>query len=220
MAQYLEAYAEHFRLPVRTGARVDRLWRFGERYRLQCGENTIEADHVVVAMASYQEPRLPAFAGDLHRDIVQLHSSAYRNPAQLREGPLLIAGAGNSGAEIALELAPRRETWLSGRDTGHVPFRVEGWAGRLLLVRLVLRVVFHRVLTVATPLGRKLRPALLHVGGPLIRVKPRAFRTLHVQRVPRTVGSVDGAPQLADGRILQVANVVWCTGYHPGFFVD
>jgi putative flavoprotein involved in K+ transport len=149
---------------------------------------------------------------------VQLHSRDYLNPGQLRDGDVLVVGAGNSGAEIALELVRRGHgTWLSGRDVGQVPFRVDGLAGRLLLTQLVLRVGFHRLLTVRTPLGRRLRPRVLSRGGALIRVKPRDLEAAGVRRVPRTTGVRDGAPLLEDGRVLQVANVVWCTGFEPGF---
>ncbi len=156
MADYLEAYAARFELPVRSGTSVSRVARRGDGYVVCAGNDEIEAGHVVVAMASYQRGRPPAFAGELRPDIVQLHSSEYRNPSQLRPGGVLIAGAGNSGAEIGLELAKRgHTTWMAGRDTGHIPFRMEGLAARLFLARLVLRFVFHYVLTVKTPLGRK-----------------------------------------------------------------
>ncbi len=217
MAAYLERYAAHFKLPVRTGVRVDRVSRQGDRFLVAAGDLWFEAENVVVAMASYQQPRLPAFAGELAPGIVQLHSSEYRSPAQLREGGVLVVGAGNSGAEIALEAARRHPTWMSGRDVGHVPFRVDGAAARLFLTRLALRFLFHRVLTVDTPLGRKLRPKVLHHGGPLIRVKPQDLAAVGVQRVPRTAGVRDGLPVLEDGRTLDVANVIWCTGFHPGF---
>jgi len=123
-------------------------------------------------------------------------------------------GAGNSGAEISLELARARRTWLSGRDTGHMPFRIEGVASRLLLA---LRFVFHRVLTVDTPIGRRARPRILSRGAPVIRVKPGDLASAGVERVPRMIGVRDGLPLLEDGRVLEVANVIWCTGYHPGF---
>src|SRR5262245_35881833 len=103
MADYLEAYARRFQLPVRTGIRVDRLSRVGTRYLVEAGPHRFEADHVVVAMSSYQIPRTPAFGKDLRPDILQMHSSAYRNPAQLKPGGVLLVGAGNSGAEIAIE---------------------------------------------------------------------------------------------------------------------
>ncbi len=217
MADYLEAYAARFEFPVRTGVRVERLSRQGDQFVLDAGDLRFEADHVVVAMANFQRPQVPSFARDLDPGIVQFHSSAYRNPSQLRDGGVLIVGAGNSGAEIAVEVARSHPTWMSGRDTGHIPFRIEGTAARLLLARLVLRVLFHRVLTVDTPIGRKARPKVLSQGGPLIRLKPRDLAAAGIQRVPRTVGVRDGLPLLEGGRVLDVANVIWCTGFHPGF---
>jgi putative flavoprotein involved in K+ transport len=217
MADYLEAYVARFELPVRSGFRVERLWQENGRYLIRSGGRVLEADQVVVAMASYQQRRVPAFAGELRPDIVQLHSSEYRNPGQLRPGGVLIAGAGNSGAEIAMELCRERETWVAGRDVGHIPFRIESFVGRKLLGRLVLRVLFHRVMTINTPMGRKLRPKLLNKGGPLIRQKPKQLVAAGVKRVPRTVGVHDGLPLLEDSRLLEVANVIWCTGFHPGF---
>jgi putative flavoprotein involved in K+ transport len=165
---------------------------------------------------------VPLFARDLASDIVQLHSREYRSPAQLRDGDVLIAGAGNSGAEIAIELAargrkPAPRVWLSGRDTGHLPFHIDGPFGRRFFVPLVLRFLFHRILTVRTPIGRMVRPKMLHHGSPLIRTKPAELAAAGVQRVPRIAGVRDGRPLLEDGRVLDVANVVWCTGYHPGF---
>jgi len=218
MAAYLEAYAARFRLPVRTGVRVDRLSRRGERFLVAAGDERLEAENVVVAMAAYQRRRVPPFSKELEPGVVQLHSSDYRNRSQLREGGVLVVGAGNSGAEIALELARAgHPTWLSGRDVGHIPFRIDGVAARLFLARLVLRLVFHRVLTVDTPIGRKVRPKVLFRGGPLIRVKPRDLAAVGVERVPRIAGVRDGLPVLEDDRILPARNVIWCTGFHPGF---
>ena len=217
MADYLETYAQHFELPVRTGFKVNRLGRRGSRYLVAAGDLELEAEHVVVAMATYQRPRVPPFARELDPAIVQLHSSEYRNPAQLCEGDVMIVGAGNSGAEIALEVARSHGVWMSGRDTGHLPFRIEGTAARFVLAPLVLRGIFHRVLTTSTPVGRKIRPTVLSHGGPLIRIRPEALAAAGIERVPRVVGVRDGLPVLQDGRVLQVKNVIWCTGFHPGF---
>jgi hypothetical protein len=120
MADYLEAYAARFDLPVRTGGRVDGLSRDGSRYVLTAGDLRLEADRVVVASGACQTPRVPPFAQQLDPGIVQLHSSRYQNPAQLREGGVLVVDAGNSGAEIALEVSRTHPTWLSGRHPGHI----------------------------------------------------------------------------------------------------
>ena len=217
MGDYLETYAQHFALPVRCGVRVERVSRLGERFLVLAGDQQFEANNVVVAMANYQRPRVPALASELNPRIVQLHSLDYRNPKQLQPGGVLIVGAGNSGAEIALDVVREHETWVAGRDTGHVPFRVDGLAARLLLIRLVLRVVFHRILTVRTPMGRRARAKTLHLGGTLVRTKPHDLVAAGVKRVPRVARVENGLPVLEDGRVLDVANVVWCTGFHPGF---
>ena len=215
MADYLEAYVSRFKLPVRTGVRVDRVSRQDGRYLVTAGDHAFEAEHVVVAMATFQRPRVPAFAAELAPGIVQLHSSEYRNLAQLAPGSVLVVGAGNSGSEIAMEAARAgRETWLAGRDVGHVPIRIERPLGRLVLP-IVFRVLFHRVLTVDTPVGRKARPKAVSQGGPLIRVKPKDLASVGVRRVGRVTGIREGLPVLEGGEVLAPANVVWCTGFHP-----
>src|SRR6185436_5268924 len=167
MGDYLETYAKHFDLPVRTSERVKRVSRDGSQYVVDTGDRLFRTDHVVVAMATFQAPRVPAFASALDPEIVQLHSRDYRNTKQLRAGDVLIVGAGNSGAEIAIEVGrSSRHTWLSGRHPGHVPFRVDSGVARLV-VPVLFRVVFHRILTVDTPMGRRARPRVIAKGGPL-----------------------------------------------------
>jgi putative flavoprotein involved in K+ transport len=217
MADYLGAYAAHFELPVQLGVRVDRLTREGDRFLVTAGERRFEADNVVVAMANFQVPWVPHFAQEVDRGIVQMHSSEYRNPSQLQDGGVLIVGAGNSGAEIALDVNDGHPTWVSGPDVGHVPFRVERTIAHYLLIPFVLRFLFHRVLTVDTPIGRRMRPKRLSKGGTLVRVKPSDLTDAGIERVPKTTGVEDGLPVVGDGRVLEVENVIWCTGFRPGF---
>lgn len=217
MADYLEAYAERFRLPVRTGTRVDRLTRVADRYVVTAGALRLEAPHMVVAMGTYQDPRTPGFASELDPGIVQIQSRDYRSPSQFPAGGVLVVGGGNSGAEIAFELAKSgRPVWMSGRETGEIPFRMQSLLGHLFIAPILFRIVFHRVLTLDTPLGRRARPAFVTRGGLLIRTRSRDLAAAGVARVPRTEGVRDGKPLLADGRVLDVASVVWCTGFHIG----
>ncbi|HEX2031788.1 MAG TPA: NAD(P)-binding domain-containing protein [Actinomycetota bacterium] len=215
-ADYLESYAERFELPVRTGVEVERLTRNGERFVATAGDRIFEADNVVVAMSSWQRPRTPDWASELDPRIFQIHVADYLNPGQLQDGDVLVAGAGNSGAEIAMDVAGGRRVWLSGPDTGQLPFRPESPVAHVLMP-FVGRVIFHRVLTTSTPIGRRARPKMLAKGDPLIRVKRKDLAAAGVERVPRTTGVDEGLPQLEDGRRLDVANVIWCTGFHPGF---
>lgn len=215
-ADYLESYAERFELPVRTGVEVERLTRNGDRFVARAGDGHLEADNVVVAMSSWQRPRVPQFASELDHKILQLHVADYRNPGQLQDGDALVVGAGNSGAEVALDLAGTHRVWLSGPDTGHLPFRPESAVARVLMP-FIGRVIFHRVLTTSTPIGKKVRPKMLAKGDRLIRVKPKDLAAAGVERVLRTTGVEEGFPRLEDGRRLDVANVVWCSGFDPGF---
>ncbi len=170
-------------------------------------------------MSNYQRPKIPSFARDLDPRIVQFHSREYRNPSQLQDGGVLIVGAGNSGAEIGVEVARMHPTWISGQESGHIPWPIDSFVARFLLVRLV-RFLGHHILTVKTPLGRKLRPKMLHKATPLIRVKPEGLLRAGITRVPRVTGVKDGLPLLEDGRTLDVKNVVWCTGYHGWLRLD
>jgi putative flavoprotein involved in K+ transport len=215
-ADYLESYARKFGLQVETGVRVERLTREGDHFVATSGDRQLEADNVVVAMSSWQRPRVPDYASELDRHIVQFHVADYKNPEQLQEGSVLVVGAGNSGAEIAIEVARTHEVSLAGPSTGAIPFRPESVVGRVLMP-FIGRIIFHRVLTVGTPIGRKVRSKMISSGEPLIRVKPKDLAGAGVERVARVTGIENGSPQLEDGRTADVTNVVWCTGFHPGF---
>jgi len=216
LADYLESYAAHFELPIRHGVKIDRLGREDGRFVATAGDTTFIAENVIVAMASYQEPKTPDFASELDANIVQLHIDDYENPGQLQDGGVLVVGLGNSGAEIAKELVQDRRVWLSGEPSAVQPFRPERLSGRILMP-FVGTVILNRLLTTSTPMGRKARSKMLHRAMPLLRVKPKDLVAAGVQRVGRTTGVADGYPQLEDGTVLDVANVVWCTGYGPGF---
>jgi putative flavoprotein involved in K+ transport len=212
-ADYLRDYAAHWNLPVRTGTAVRRVSHDGARYLVETADDCLDADNVVVATGFDRLPKVPEFAAELDPRIVQIHAVDYREPAQLQDGNVLVVGAGNSGADIAMDLASTHRVLLSGRHPGQVPWRIDRRPARVLTP--VLFFGFSHVLTVRTPAGRRLRPRVLTHSGPLIRVKSRDLAAAGVERGPRTVGVRDGQPLLADGRTLNVANVVWCTGFRP-----
>jgi putative flavoprotein involved in K+ transport len=215
MGDYLESYAERLELPVRTGVFVDRVFRDGGRYMIESGHHTLEADNVIVATGAHRTPKMPAFAAELDPRIVQLHSADYRNPAQLRNGGVLVVGVGNSGAEIAFELSRTHAVWQSGRPSAELPVRHGSLLARLVLP--LVKFVGSRILSVKTPIGRKIRPRFVTLAAPLIRIKSKHLAGAGVERVSRVVGVREGLPVLADGRVLDVANVVWCTGFRYDF---
>ncbi len=210
-----ERIARH-ELPVRGGVRVDSLAKEDGRYVARAGDQRFEADNVVVATGVFQKPYVPDFAGELAPGITQLHSSAYRNLSQLQDGPVLVVGASHSGSDVAFEAASKHEVVLSGKDTGQLPAPVESRRGRFLFRGLFF--VGTHVLTVDTPLGRKMRPHIRHGGGPLLRYRRKDLRAAGVERVlARTVGVEGGLPVLDEGRVVDVRNVVWCTGFRPDY---
>ena len=220
MADYLESYAARFNLPVRTGARVERLSKSNGRYVVDAGALRLEADNVVVAMATLQKAAIPSFASQLAPQIRQLHSSEYRNPSQLLAGGVLVVGAANSGAEIALDIARAaagRDVWLAGRHPGHVSANLDGFVSQRIVLPILFRFVFHRLLTIDTPIGRRARAKMTQKGAPLVRAKPRDLEAAGIHRVPRMTGVEAGRPMLEDRGLLGVSNVIWSTGFIPGF---
>lgn len=216
MADYLERYAERFSLPVRNGVKVDGLFREGEGYRVTAGGTAYDTDNVVIATGVHRRPKVPGFADQLAGSIVQLHTADYRNPGQLQPGPVLVVGAGNSGADIAIEVAKTHPTLLAGRHPGHLPIDIESWQARLLFP--VLWFTWTHVLTENTPPGRKSRAERLEGHGDmLIRLKPEDIDAAGVERTARIGAVVDGRPQTEDGTVLDVANVIWATGFLPDF---
>jgi putative flavoprotein involved in K+ transport len=215
MADYLEAYAARFDLPVRRGIRVDAITKNADRLVIVANDQRFEASNVVLATGGYQEPYLPGFANELDAGILQLHSSEYRTPSQLRDGDVLVVGAANSGAEIALEAAATHRTWLSGRHPGSEPTRPGSRADRIFTPPFWFYI--SRVASVTNPIGRWLRPRMLKMTVPLGRVKPKDLDAAGVVRLPRTIAVRDGKPVVEDGRIVDVGNVVWATGYRPAF---
>jgi putative flavoprotein involved in K+ transport len=210
MADYLEAYVAEFDLPVRSGTRVSRLRRGRGVYVLEAGDRTYEAENVVIATGAFRTPYVPRFAESLARSIAQVHSSMYRNPAQLPAGDALVVGAGNSGAQVAIELSASRRVWLSGPDVGHIPRRLLGrdvydWLWPVMRTRT------------DSWLGRRVKQKKLLAADPLIGMGRDALDRAQVERVGRTIGVQDGKPLLDDGRALDVRSVIWCTGYRPDF---
>jgi putative flavoprotein involved in K+ transport len=212
-ADYLRDYAARWELPVRTGVTVRRLSHDGERYVLDAGDWRYESDNVVVAAGYDRLAAIPPYAAELDPDVVQVTAVDYRNPGQLRDGDVLVVGAGNSGADIALELAATHRVLLSGRHPGQLPWHIDRRPARLVTPMVLFG--FRHVLTVRTPMGRAMRRQALVHSGPLIRIKSADLAAAGIERVARTVGVADGLPVLADGRSVDVANVVWCTGFRP-----
>ena len=214
-ADYLDRYEQEHALPVRHGVRVERLSSDAAGYSLSTTAGPMHSDVVVIAMSSLQRPRVPQFASALDPGILSLHSCEYRNPDQLRPGNVLVVGAGNTGAEISVEVARTHPTWLAGQESGHLPFRIDGIFGREVGSRIIAFAFMH-ILNTGTPIGRRAQPVMQSRADPLLRERPKDLRRAGVHRVPRIAEVREGLPVTEDGTTLAVANVIWCTGFRTG----
>lgn len=214
VAEYLRDYVRQFALPVRDNAWVRSVRHQGSVFRVELGSGeALEAQSVIVATGANQRPYTPKLAADVAPQVVQLHSSAYRNPAQLPRGRVLVVGAGNSGAQIAVELADHgREVLLAGPSAGALP--------RRLLGRDIYDWIWHTLLRLSSgsALGRRRMETHRYAGDPLIGLSEEEFAPRGVRRVGRVVGTREGMPLLACGAIADdVAAIVWCTGFRPDY---
>ncbi len=220
LADYLTEYATHFHLPVRLRTAVGRVGPAADGsdgYDVETSGATIRCRNVVVATGTFgRAPSVPEVAADLDPGILQLHSSQYRRPGQLRDGPVLVVGASHSGCDIAYELAADRETHLAGRDCGQLPLRWRGVGAPAAFPAVLF--AWRHVLTRRTPVGRKLMAHVREHGGPMLRVTRAHLAERGVVRhLDRVESATGGSPTLADGTVLDVSSIVWATGYRQRF---
>ena len=214
VADYFALYAKTFQIPIRLGTRVARLQRDANGFSITTSDGTtLSAASVIVASGANQRPHVPACASSMEARIVQIHSSAYRRPTDLPSGKILVVGAGNSGAQIALELAASgREVVLSGRDTGSMPRR---WLGRDIYDWLWPTIMRP---SVDSRLGRRLMRGRLFAGDPLIGIPANTFDRPGLSRTGRTISAHEGFPSMEDGSVLRdTSAIVWCTGFRPDY---
>jgi putative flavoprotein involved in K+ transport len=209
VADYLQAYVGAFDLPVRLNARATSLTQTDGGFEVQAGDQTYRAQQVVVATGPFQVPFVPPMAAKLDPSATQLHSADYRNPQALPEGPVLVVGGGNSGFQIAEELAATRQVDLSIATTyPMLPQRLAGqdlfwWLTRLGLLRV----------TVDSRPGRRMSRRDFVIGTNRRRLKRAGVRCR-----PRLVDADDRTVRFADHRLLEdVGVVVWATGYRSDY---
>jgi len=205
VVDYLTGYAREFDLPVELDSRVRSLAGLGERYIVELDDRAYEADQVVVATGPFQVPRTPAIARGLHADVVHFHSSEYRTPAALPPGPVLVVGGGNTGFQIAAELAESHEVHLSiGSRQMPLPQRI---LGRDLFTFLEATGLMAK--TVDSRIGQRLKDRDTLIGS-----RPRTLRRRHgVALRPRTNEASGTAVGFEDGTSMEVSSVIWATGF-------
>jgi putative flavoprotein involved in K+ transport len=209
VADYLQTYVTAFDLPVRLNARVTSLTRTDHGFEVRTADDTIQARQIVVATGPFQVPFVPPAAQGLEPAVTQVHSASYRNPDALPGGPVLVVGGGNSGFQIAEELAGTRQVDLSiGERAPMLPQRLAGrdlfwWLTRLRLLRV----------TVDSRLGRRASRREFIIG-----TNKRRLRKVGVRFRPRLVEADGRTVRFADGSTLDaVGVVVWATGYRTDY---
>ncbi len=202
---YLTDYARDFELPVELGSRV-RAVRQGETgYLVELDDRTYEADQVVIATGPFQIPRVPALAERMDPGVVQLHSGRYRGPQDVPAGPVLVVGGGNTGYQIAEELARTHEVHLSiGARQTPLPQRI---LGRDLFRYLEATGLMGK--TVGSRIGRRMQHRETLIGS-----SPRAARRRHgIELRGRTADASGSELRFSDGGRLSPGAVIWATGF-------
>jgi putative flavoprotein involved in K+ transport len=208
VADYLTAYAAKFDLPVRLNARVTALRRTADGFEASTDDGVFRARQVVVAAGPFQVPFTPLAAQRLDGSVTQLHSAGYRNPQALPPGPVLVVGGGNSGFQIAEELAATRQVDLSiATKLPGLPQRLAGkdlfwWLTRLGALRV----------TVESRLGRRMSSRDFVIGS-----SRRRLRSAGVRFRPAVADAEGRTVRFTDGSSLEVGIVIWATGYRPDY---
>lgn len=139
IVDYLEDYADSFNPPIEFGVEVTAVEKNGEDngYLIHTANREYEATNVVVTVGTFQFPDIPAFSQKLPEEILQLHSSEYRNPQELPEGSVLVVGSGQSGCQIAQELNESgRQVYLCTGSATRLPRRYRGKDTMWWLIKL------------------------------------------------------------------------------------
>ena len=209
VAGYLGAYAVEHGLPVRVGMPVRRLGQLPDGFSVETTTGTVDASQVVVATGAFQTPFVPAMGANLGARVTQLHSAGYRNPAQVPDGPVLVVGAGNSGLQIAAELAATHQVTVA---VGAPP--------RTLPQRLLGKDIFWWLASAGlvtgsadSPIARRVRAR----GELVIGTRVADLRRHGVQFSGRVTGAAGRRLTGADGRTHTPATVVWATGFRSNW---
>ncbi|WP_374702516.1 flavin-containing monooxygenase [Bacillus sp. M6-12] len=206
MADYMEQYALTFNLPVQLNVNVKRVIKENTLFHIHTHDSVFKAKKVVIATGPFHTLRIPSFSDQLSIDIVQLHSSQYKNPAQLQDGPVLVVGAGNSGAQIAAELSEEKETYLSaGQDIRFFPLTLGSksifwWADKLGILKASQN----------TFIGKKIQKQ----GDPIFGYELReVLKNGKIKVKDRTSHFYENKVVFEDQSSIQVNNIIWATGF-------
>ena len=207
VVSYLELYAKRFELPIEFNSPVLFVTRSNDAFAVELPDRRIEADQVVIATGPFHAPNMPALAERLAPEVFQTHSAGYRRPSDVPDGQVVVVGGGNTGFQIAKELAATRTVKLAiGSRQTPLPQRI---LGRDLFWWLTKTGLLKK--TVDSRIGRRAQQRDTLIGSSVRELKRRHA----VEVKPRVVAASDRKLSFADGSELEVDGVIWATGYRP-----
>jgi putative flavoprotein involved in K+ transport len=210
IADYLKVYVEKYSLPLQMNTKVNRLFLVNDKFVLETNQGSIKANNVVVATGPFQKPNIPDFSKLLSEEILQIHSSEYKNPSQLKQGTTLVVGGGNSGAQIAAELSKDREVYLSvGHKMMFLPQDVGDKSIFWYFDKLGVYKASHHSL-----FGKILKKKTDPIFGFELK---RLIKNGTVTLKSRAISAENNFIIFKDKTQIKVSNVVWATGYRPDY---
>jgi putative flavoprotein involved in K+ transport len=210
MAAYLSAYALKFDLPIKCGIKVNLVSKEGSSFSIDTTAGNLTAERIIVATGAHQFPYIPAYAAGISSDIFQVHSDHYRCPSALPPGNVLVVGSAISGMQIALEVVKSRKTTIAGKPSYIIPRGLSPISKRLDWWLL------QHLLTIKTPMGRKVKPQFIKGGG-VFPYLVREMKESTISLQTRITGVKDKLPMLENGETIATSVIIWCTGHRPNF---
>jgi putative flavoprotein involved in K+ transport len=211
VADYFKNYVDEFNIEVRLNTLVEEVWKEDDYFILKHQNGEIKSKNVVIATGPFHIPYTPSFSKKITDDVLQIHSNYYKNPLQLREGPAMVVGAGDSGFQILDEISKtNRTTYFSGAtDVRVLPQEILGktlwwWFTKIGFLS------FSR----KTWLGKKLSQSKQPIIGTDVKGILKRDNVIPVGKTKNAKGKIIVTE---DRRIEELKNIVWATGYRPNF---
>lgn len=206
----LKQYAEQHQLRIQLNTEVLSLTQKNGGFQAETNQGIFTARHVIIATGPFQKPHIPTISNDVDASLKQLHSSNYHNPNDLKKGTVLVVGGGNSGAQIAVELAGSHRVIFSiGHRITYIPLSILGksifwWFDKLGILNAPSD----------TRLGQIIRKRPDPIFG--LELK-RLLKTKQVILKPRTEKVEKSSVYFADKSSVEVDNIIWATGFRSDY---
>jgi len=207
IANYLENYAQKFELPIKVNTFVQNVCKINGYFNiLTKNGDSYHSKQLVVATGPFQKPFIPSFSNNVPSEINQIHAADYKNSKSLSEGPVIVVGGGNSGLQIATELASDREVYLStSKKPMYLPNEILNksifwWFKFLGISRLTTNSFLGKIVKNNDPIiGLESKP-LIKAG--------------KIKLLPKAVSFHEHSLVFKNKMTIKPKNIIWATGYY------